>query len=85
MHLVGTVYRIKKDRGEKCRKTENILIGMTTCSPVAIIQQLVFYIEWQIQYSAWERGRETSVLPHFPVTYDNITLNWHLDKPKAKE
>lgn len=52
MAPVDPVTKLRKDRGGKGRKIENILIGMTTCSPVAIIQRLVFYMEWQIQYSS---------------------------------
>lgn len=69
MGLVDTVTKLRKGSGGKGRKIENILIGMTTCSPVAITQHFVFYIAWQIQYSSWESRRETTVLPHFPVTY----------------
>lgn len=45
MGLVDTVAKLRKDRRGKGRKIENIVIGMTTCSPVAIIQHLVFYME----------------------------------------
>lgn len=44
MGLVDTVTKLRKDSGGKGRKIENILIGMTTCSPVAITQHFVFYI-----------------------------------------
>lgn len=45
MGLVDPVTKLRKNRGGKGRKIENIVIGMTTCSPVAIMKYLVFYME----------------------------------------